>query len=338
MENLLQRLEKNWELCLLDANLEKKTLKNRSKTFLRIIVCVSGGSDSVALLHLLHKLSKLLFLELHILHFNHQLRPESDQEQRFVKTLAENLQIPFYSKKNNDFFKGQSGFQELAREWRIFESHNLLESLRGDYIATAHHAEDQIETLLLKLLRGVHISKLQGMSWGSDSFIRPLLNFRKSELQDYLKRNNLNWIEDSSNKSATYLRNRVRLELIPLLEELTREGLQSRILDLIDQSKTLRDWLNSNYNEWNKNKDKKIEIPNEILYLSELKKVDKILQQEILHKFICENTGQTLSYQKLKKIFDLIYTKNKSWELFLSGDWKVFVSEGKLRLKNGYKN
>jgi len=334
VENLLQRLEKNWELCLLDENLGKKTLINRKKITLRVIVCVSGGSDSVALLHLLHKLRKLLFLELHILHFNHQLRPESDKEQLFVKTLAENLQIPFYSKKNKDFFNGQSGFQELAREWRIAESHNLLKSLRGDYIATAHHADDQIETLLLKILRGVHISKLQGMSWGSGSFIRPILNFKKSELQEYLKRNNLNWMEDSSNHSGTYLRNRVRLELIPLLEELTREGLQSRILDLIDQSKILRDWLNSNYNEWNKIKAKKSNNTTEFLCIPELIKVEKILQQEILHNFISEYTGKSLSYRKLIKILELIYTKNESWELHLYGDWKIYYYRGKLGLKN----
>jgi len=334
VENLLQRLEKNWELCLLDENLEKKTLKNRKKNSLRVIVCVSGGSDSVALIHLLHKLSKLLSIELHILHFNHQLRPESDQEQRFVKTLAENLQIPFYSKNNNDFFKKQSGFQELSREWRITESHNLLESLRGDYIATAHHADDQIETLLMKILRGAHISKLQGMSWGSGFFIRPLLNFRKTELQDYLKRNNLNWMEDASNHSTTYLRNRVRLELIPLIEELTREGLQYRTLDLIDQSKILRDWLNSNYKEWKKIKAKESNNTTEFLCISELIKVEKILQQEILHNFIIEYTGRSLSYRKLIKILNLIYTKNEPWELHLSGDWKIYYSRGKIRLKN----
>jgi len=334
VENLLQRLEKNWKLCLLDEKSGKKTLKNSGKNSLRVIVCVSGGSDSVALIHLLHKLSKLLFLELNILHFNHQLRPESDQEQSFVKTLAENLQIPFHSKKNNDFLKGQSGFQESARKWRCTESQSLLESLRGDYIVTAHHADDQIETLLLKILRGVHISKLQGMSWGNGPFIRPLLNFSKSELQDYLKRNKLNWMEDSSNQSATYLRNRVRLELIPLLEELTREGLQSRILDLIDQSKTLRNWLNSSYNEWNRIKDKKIKNKTEILYLSELKKVDKILQEEILYNFIFDYTGHSLNYRKLQIIFELIRTKNEFWEFHVSGDWKILFSSGELRLKN----
>ena len=333
MENLLQRIKKNLELCLFDENLEKKTLKNKEKSSSKVIVCVSGGCDSVALLHLLHKLSKLLFLELHILHFNHQLRSDSDQEQRFVKNLAENLQLPFYSKKSNEFFHGHSGFQELARKWRIKESHNLLERLEGDYIATAHHADDQIETLLLKILRGVHISKLHGMSWKALPFIRPLLNFKKSELQDYLKSNNLNWMEDSSNKSPKYLRNRVRRELIPLLEELTREGLQNRIFDLTNQSKILRKWLESSYFEWNKNKVKKVKNANEILYLSELNKVDKILKEEIIYNFIFDSTGHALSYRNLLKIFDLIRTKNASWEFHLTGDFKIMFSSGEFRIK-----
>ena len=172
------------------------------------------------------------------------------------------------------------------------------------------------------------------MSWASTPFIRPLLNFKKSELQDYLKRNNLNWMEDPSNKSLTYLRNRVRLELIPLLEELTRKGLQSRMLDLIDQSKILGDWLNSNYKEWSKINVGNTKNTKEFLCISELIKVEKILQHEILHNFISEYTGQFLSYRKLTKILDLICTKKEPWELHLSGDWKIFFSSGKLRLKN----
>ena len=128
MENILQKLEKNWELCLLDRNFEKKIKTNKKRTSLRVIVCVSGGSDSVALFHLLRKLTKLLSLELHILHFNHQLRPESDQEQKFVANLANKFKIPFYFKKTNDFFHGQSSLQESARKWRIFESLKLLKS------------------------------------------------------------------------------------------------------------------------------------------------------------------------------------------------------------------
>ena len=235
MEKLLQKIEKNWVYC-------QKYNRRRSKIPSKVIVCVSGGSDSVAMLHLLQRLKKLLCLELSVLYFNHRIRSESDQEQEFVKSLAKKYKIPFLFKIKNDLKPHQKGLQEVAREWRIRESLKILESLGGDYIATGHHADDQVETLLLKLLRGAHISNLKGMHWINPPFIRPLLNCNKLELQDYLKRNNFSWLEDSSNQSKKYLRNRVRLELIPLLEELTRDGLQSHILDLIEQSNLLRRW------------------------------------------------------------------------------------------------
>ena len=337
MEDLFQRLEKNWELCLFDQKFKKKPLKNRNDSSLKVIVCVSGGSDSVALIHLLYKLRKLLFLDLHILHFNHQIRSESNQEQIFVKALAENLKLPFYFKKNKNFFLGQPGFQEAARKWRISESQNLLKNIKGDYIATAHHADDQIETVLIKMLRGVHLSKIQGMSWQNPPFIRPLLNFKKIELEDYLKRNNQNWMNDPSNKNPKYLRNRVRLELMPLLEELTRDSLQSRLFALIDQSSTMRDWLDNNFQNWSKIVDKKKYIRKDILYVSDLFKVEKILQQEILYNFISGITGKSLSYRKLKKIFELIYKNSDYWEQHIFEQWEISQHGREIRLINRSK-
>ena len=333
MENLFQRLEKNWELYLFDKKFKKKPLKNRNDSSFKVIVCVSGGCDSVALIHLLYKLRKLLFLDLHILHFNHQIRSEADQEQIFVKTLAENLKLPFYFKKNKNFFLGQPGFQEAARKWRISESQNLLKNIKGDYIATAHHADDQIETVLIKMLRGVHLSKIQGMSWQNPPFIRPLLNFKKIELEDYLKRNNQNWMNDPSNKNPKYLRNRVRLELMPLLEELTRDSLQSRLFALMDQSSTIRDWLDYNFQNWSKIVDKKY-TRKDILYVSDLLKVEKILQQEILYNFISGITGKSLNFRKLMKIFELIYSNSDYWEQHIFAQWKISRHGGEIRLIN----
>lgn len=329
----MQKIEKNWELCQLDFHSEKKKNSRILSIPLQVIVCVSGGSDSVALLHLLYRLSKLLRLKLHVLFFNHQLRPEANEEQDFVKSLAKKYKIPFYCKSAKDIFQGQSGLQEAAREWRIIESLNLLDRLGGGCIATGHHADDQIETLLLKLLRGTHISNLRGMCWSKPPFVRPLLNCKKSELKDYLKNNNYTWMEDSSNQSITYLRNRVRIELIPLLEELTRYGLQSRIFDLSEQSKILREWLDSGYDEWKEKLGKTLEKDSEIIFLSDLENVNILLQQEIIHNFVFFHTGQALSYRKLQSIFVLIRKKSNSWELHLSKNWRICCSHGEIRLK-----
>jgi tRNA(Ile)-lysidine synthetase, N-terminal domain len=231
VESLLQKIRKNWETHRLSVFKTKPKSKKSLKKPLTLILCVSGGCDSVSLLHLLQRLSSLLILKLHVLHFNHQLRPEADQEQDFVKSLAEKYKIPFHFKTAKHLKTGQAGLQETAREWRIEESIEMLKNIGADCIATGHHADDQTETLLMKWLRGTHISNLQGMLWKNPPFIRPLLNCRKKELMQYLKSNNFSWMEDSTNLSLSYLRNRVRIELIPLLKGLTREGLDSRISD-----------------------------------------------------------------------------------------------------------
>jgi len=204
MENLLQKIEKNWELCRLDLHSKKKKNEREKITPLKVIVCVSGGCDSVALLHLLHRLSNLLCLKLHVLFFNHQLRPEANEEQNFVKSLAKKYEIPFFCKISKHLHRGQSGLQEAARKWRITESLNLLDSIGGGYIATGHHADDQTETLLLKLLRGAHISNLKGMCWSKPPFVRPLLNCSKSELRGFLETNNFNWIKYTRKISTKY--------------------------------------------------------------------------------------------------------------------------------------
>ena len=304
-----------------------------SKKKTQLVVCVSGGSDSVALLHLFRQLSGLLRLQLHILHFNHRLRPEAAEEQNFVKSLATQYKIPFHLETANQLKPGQLGLQESARKWRITESQKLLKMIGEGSIATGHHADDQTETLLLKWLRGAHISNLQGMSWKSPPFVRPLLNCSKIELQEYLKSNQLTWMEDKSNQSPDYLRNRVRLELIPLLDELTRQGLQARISNLNDQSLLLREQLDSEYADWQKSFRKSSTASSAVLYLADLSQENELLQQEIMHNFITVETGLTLNYNKLQSIFDLLKTADKTWKIQLSHNWIICKSAHELVLK-----
>jgi len=163
-------------------------------------------------------------------------------------------------------------------------------------------------------------------------FIRPLLNCSKLELQVFLKNNNLTWMEDSSNQSNAYLRNRVRLELVPLLEELSRQGLQSRISDMSGQSKLLRECLDSQYEKWRLHcQNNKSESP-EVLSLTDLEKANDLLQQEIMHNFINSQTELKLSYAKLQNIFELIHTDNNNWQFSLSKKWSIFRSLNNLEL------
>ena len=334
MESLLQKIRKNWETHQLSVFKTKPKYKKSIKEPLKLVLCVSGGCDSVSLLHLLQSLSSLLLLKLHVLRFNHQLRPEAGHEQAFVKSLAEQYNIPFYFKTAKHLKPGQAGLQENAREWRIEESIKILKNIGADCIATGHHADDQTETLLLKLMRGTHISNLQGMLWKNPPFIRPLLNCRKKELLQYLKYNNFSWMEDSTYLSSSYLRNRVRMELVPLLNELTREGLDSRISDLNEQSSLFREWLDREYAEWRiaaRNTESKYD---NTISLDDLDKANRLLQEEIIYIFITTNTNIELSYKNLRNIFELLISGNEKWEYHLTEEWKLVNSGNELSLQN----
>ena len=114
MESLLQKIRKNWEMYQLSVFKTKPKYKKSIKIPVKLIVCVSGGCDSVSLLHLLQRLSSLMLLKLHVLHFNHKLRPEADLEQDFVKSLAEHYKIPFHYKTATHLKLGQAGLQETC--------------------------------------------------------------------------------------------------------------------------------------------------------------------------------------------------------------------------------
>ena len=231
-----------------------------------LLLCVSGGLDSMALLHLVAAVQKerLPSLSLQVINFNHKLRPEADEEAEFVSGWASKYGIPFVlrvmpedmrSKVTND---SGSNFQNVARNWRRSECLAILKDKRsnsavgvlndGSGIVTAHHSDDQVETTMLKLLRGSHLSRLYPILPRSEcgNFIRPLLPFSKDQLQQYLQERGLDWREDSSNQLRKYKRNEVRLDVIPALEAASPGGassLRRRILALGQQSAQLHEWL-----------------------------------------------------------------------------------------------
>ena len=316
MKGLLQQFQ---------ATIERESLLPSGSN---LILCVSGGSDSIALLHLCHQLSRLFRWQLHILHFHHGLREESDEEARFVRDLSQRLNLEFHLRTTRDFQSETSGLQEKARNWRRTEALKLREEIRADSILTAHHAEDQLETWLLKWLRGAHLSGLQGMSRSDPPFIRPLLDFRKNMLSDFLKENGFEWREDASNQDSKYMRNRVRNELLPLLRTLSREGIESRIRDLDSQSRLLQKELESQYQNWLEKIGPVSELP-----ISVIESESEFLQQEILVRFITGKTGIALSYRQLEKIWTLVRNSTNQWSYHLEGEWTINCEGGKLSLK-----
>ncbi len=188
----------------------------------KVLVAVSGGIDSVVLLHLLRQLQPSWQLTLSVAHLNHGLRGASaDRDEAFVKTLAEELKLPFYSKKADvkAYVKKHGlSLEEGARDVRFAFLMSLLKTLEYDKLALGHHANDQAETILMNIVRGSGLRGCQGMHPLRGAVIRPLLFAMKHEIEAYAKQHKLSYVVDESNSDRRFLRNRIRWDVLPVLE------------------------------------------------------------------------------------------------------------------------
>lgn len=183
-----------------------------------VLVGVSGGADSVALACMLYALAVGRGWRLTIGHVDHGLRSESTDDAIFVEGLAGELGLPFFKRRVVIKAKGRS-LEEAARDQRRAALMDMARQAGAEVIALAHHADDQAETLLARLLQGTGASGLAGMRPWNPPFWRPLLGLRRDDLRAWLKANDRTWREDPSNQDSGPLRNRVRHELLPQAQE-----------------------------------------------------------------------------------------------------------------------
>ncbi|MEK7544651.1 MAG: tRNA lysidine(34) synthetase TilS [Patescibacteria group bacterium] len=212
--NIIEILEDN-VLCALQSYIgEGKT----------VIIGVSGGADSVALLNLIVNLSEKLKFKIIVAHVNHSLRgKESDMDEEFVKNLCKKYDIIFVSKKVDikELQKKQKiSLEDAGRQARYTFFYRIKEEYNADFILLAHHRDDNVETMLLNLIRGSGVRGLTGIAMGSKDVIRPLLDFSKKELMEYCAMKKLGFREDKTNKDTEIRRNYVRHKLIPAIEKI----------------------------------------------------------------------------------------------------------------------
>jgi tRNA(Ile)-lysidine synthase len=198
----------------------------------RVLVAVSGGPDSVCLLSVLQMFAKELDLTLHIAHLNHLFRGrESADDERFVAALAQKTGIPATIEQVDvPAFCRERGIsaQEGAREVRYAFLDKVARSVEASRIATGHTATDQAETILMRLLRGAGISGLSAIPPKRGDIIRPLIESTRQEILAYLDTAALPFVSDSSNAKPVYTRNRIRMELLPMLK-----GFNPRIVETL---------------------------------------------------------------------------------------------------------
>lgn len=222
----------------------------------RLVVGVSGGADSVALLRLLNELSRHhdWRLALRAAHFNHSLRGEASQaDEAFVRELCERMGVPLTVERGDVRMlaaRNRQGLEEAGRTTRYAFLHRVALTMQARAVAVAHHADDQIETVLYRLCRGTGLAGLAGMPRqrplldGSDvQLIRPLLHVSRAAIREYLAQVGATFREDDSNAETGPRRNRIRHELLPAIEERINPQVRARLLTLASQAAAFRDMM-----------------------------------------------------------------------------------------------
>jgi tRNA(Ile)-lysidine synthase len=247
-----------------------------------VIVGFSGGPDSVCLLHLICKLKSELNIRVIAAHLDHGWRKESALDATWCKNTAQELGIEFVSATGADLNytpKYNGSKEEIGRKLRRHFFETLAHEYQAQAIALAHHADDQIETFFIRLLRGSSLSGISGMRAQDGLYIRPLLNWHKSDILNYLKKEDLSYLEDSTNFEQNFLRNRIRLNLLPMLGTIDARW-QKTIPSCITQLQQTDNFLNKHCQKI----ITKIAHPNNqsSIHIQKFLEIDEILQHRII--------------------------------------------------------
>lgn len=250
------------------------------------IVGLSGGPDSMYLLHQLVQHQERLSLRIYAAHFDHEWRHDSGQDVLFCKTVCDQLGVSFFSQKASHFseIKKVKGSQEAyGRNLRRAFFAQLKQQLKADCIVLAHHQDDQVETFFIRLFRGASVQGLGGMHTYADDYVRPLLSLSKKEILKYLKKYNLSYVSDSTNTSDAYLRNRIRKYVVPALTQADERAIK-KITDTMYQLQKAENFLQTVTDTYYK----KI-ISNKVLLLQDFVLLDAYIQCRIIQKWLIEH-------------------------------------------------
>jgi len=292
-----------------------------------ILAGISGGPDSICLLHALHKMKDAFKLNITALYIDHGLRPdETCSEIEFCKDICKNLNLPFMQKSIDvkSCAKEQKlNMQEAARQlrYRIFDETSY--EINARKIALGHTADDQAETLIMRLLRGSGPTGLSGIPPVRGNIIRPLIEIGRGEIGRFLDAEKIAYIIDSSNLKKDYLRNRIRLSIMPMLKELNPAVIETlsktaaifrdeeRYFEFI-VTKTLMKLIT-------RKTDLRIE-----LFLSPFEIMDKVIMRRVLRRAIDETKGlRGISFIHIEDIIELVKQGDAGDRLYLPGGIRV---------------
>ncbi len=291
--------------------LEKKIQKNST-----IVVGVSGGSDSMCLLYLLLQLKKQLNLKIIVAHINHNIRKESEIEAKFVekytiknKCFFEYLKINSYEKEN---------FESNARKKRYQFYNKLIKKYQAKFLMTAHHGDDLVETILMRLIRGSNLKGYAGFKketkYENYTLLRPLINVTKKEIELFNQENNIKYYNDKTNQDIKFTRARYRHNILPLLKA-ENKNIHQKFLKFSNELYEIERYLEK---ETDKNLTKVIEFDK--VNLHKFKNLDLLLQKRIIEYFLkkeYQDDINIVSEKHLTKIFQICYNSKSNLSLSL---------------------
>lgn len=291
-----------------------------------IVIGLSGGPDSMALLYVLLEVQKDLEFNIHIVHINHGVRgAEADADQLFVQRKAEELSLPYYT-KNVDMVRygKENGIsaEEAGRKLRYGFFREVLGKVGRGKIAVAQNMNDQAETLLMRFFRGTGVDGLKGMEFIVGDIIRPILGISRNEIESYIKSNGIDTVLDKTNLMPIYTRNKIRLELIPYIEE----NFNPNIINTLWRTSTisagdsnfLEKYSKERYTDIVLNEDKDYVALNSEKFLKE----DRSIQQRIIRNAILKLDGslQGITEIQVSSVLNMFLTYETGKEFHLSNN------------------
>lgn len=337
-------------LKIVENTIETYNMFNNGDT---VVIGVSGGADSIMLLHCLNSLKAKYNLKLVVAHVNHKIRPgDAERDAEFVRDICKNWGVEFHLREAN--------IKNLAKEWSMSEEEagrkvrygffdELTNNIEGAKIATAHNANDNVETVLMRFMRGSGIQGLSGISFKRDNLVRPILGISRADIEAYIEENNLTHITDKTNFESIYTRNKIRLELIPFMQEMFNPNLIDTVTANIgiyrEDAEFLDDMAEKEYRSycW-----KHSAIPNAIVCSKHLFTLNKpSIVKRVIIKVIKElmNTEQTgITPQKINEIYEgvnsevgTIFVLNDEFEVVVDYDSLVFKTKDEPSISESYE-
>lgn len=297
-----------------------------------IIVALSGGMDSVALFYVLNNLKEELGISLICAHYDHGIRETAKRDALFAQELAERHNVPFYLGKGDvpKYAKEKNiSIEMAARECRYDFLYKIKNKTGADYIATAHHKTDQVETVLLNIIRGSGTLGLSGMKNNTEDIIRPFLCVTRDQIHEYILKNEMPYVQDETNDDKTYKRNRIRHELVPILKTYN-PSIDDAIVRLAEISSCDEDFIAS-FAEKSMSKMFSFENNEYILLRKPFVNQHLSIKRAILRLILKEiNCLKDMSFGRLAEMLNFIENSNTGSIFIINNHYKILHDYDKL--------